>query len=50
MRIYIGKDDVVIDKTVKRSGTSGCIYVPKEFIGMPAKVVIEKVIEKNKTP
>jgi putative transposon-encoded protein len=34
------KGYAVIEKTVKKSGTSGSIYVPKEWIGKRVKIIL----------
>ncbi len=37
----------IINKTVKASGNSGSIYVPKEWIGKKVQVILSESLEDN---
>jgi putative transposon-encoded protein len=38
----------VIEKTVKSSGNSGRVYVPKEWVGKKVKILLMEPLETNK--
>lgn len=40
----------VIEKTVKASGNSGRVYVPKEWVGKKVKVFLLEPASEEKTP